>query len=202
MATPSAAGRGTPVQDEIEVKARITHLAALRRALRRAGARLEFRGRMTDEKYDRGNELKRRDELLRLRVYRAAGRRGGPDAVLGWKGAQRRRAGYRHRPELETVVPDAAALRGVLRRLRFRPVETTDRRVEIYRLRGATLRVERYPRMDTLLEVEGTPRAIERAIRATGLPRARFLSESLPYFMRAYRRRTGRDARVSWGDGR
>jgi predicted adenylyl cyclase CyaB len=188
--------------DEIEVKARVTNLAALRRALRRAGARLEFRGRMTDAKYDRGRELKRRDEVLRLRVYRPAGRRGAARAVLGWKGAQRRVAGYRHRPELETAVPDAAAVDGLMHRLRFRIVETVDRRIEVYRLGGATVRIERYPGMDTLLEVEGPPRAIERAIRATGMPRARFLAESLPYFLRAYRRRTGRSPRVAWGGAR
>lgn len=194
---------GVPAQDEIEVKARITNLAAVRRALRRAGARLEFRGRMIDRRYDRRHELKRRDEVLRLRVYRPVGRRGpAAHVVLGWKGAQRRRAGYRHRPELETVVPDAGALQGLLERLRFRLVQTIDRRIELYRLGGATLRIERYPAMDTLLEVEGPPRAIERAIRATGMPRDRFLSESLPYFMRAYRRRTGRPARVAWGASR
>jgi adenylate cyclase class IV len=194
------AASGPPV-DEIEVKARITDLPALRRALRRAHARLAFRGRMSDRKFDRRRELRRRDQVLRLREYHPAGRRGAPLAIFGWKGAQRRQAGYRHRPELETAVPDGAAVQGLLQRLGYRVVESIDRRVEIYRLGGATLRIERYPRMDTLLEVEGSPRAIERAIRATGMPRERFLSESLPYFMRAYRRRTGRPARVSRSGG-
>jgi len=48
--------------------------------------------------------------------------------------------------------------------------------------------------MDVLLEVEGEPPAIERAIAATGLPRERFLPESLPYFVAAYEARTGRAA--------
>jgi hypothetical protein len=45
--------------------------------------------------------------------------------------------------------------------------------------------------------VEGPPDDIERAIVATGLPRAAFLPESLPYFTEAYELRTGRVARVS-----
>ena len=72
-----------------------------------------------------------------------------------------------------------------------------DRRIEVYRLGAAVLRLERYPRMDTLLEVEGPPAAIERAVAATGLPRERFHAESLPYFLAAYRRRTGRQARLA-----
>jgi len=72
-----------------------------------------------------------------------------------------------------------------------------DRAVEQYRLGEATLRLEWYPAMDVLLEVEGQPEAIERAARATGLPRDAFLAESLPYFTAAYEERTGRVARVS-----
>jgi adenylate cyclase class IV len=191
--------------DELEVKARVTDLRALRRALRRAGARLEFRGRMTDRRFDHRRELIQRDEVLRLRVYRPTGRSGRDraHAVLAWKGAaSTRRGAYRHRAELEVGVADANAMVVLLARLRYRVTEVIDRRVEVYRLGKAVLRLERYPRMDTLLEVEGPPPAIERAIAATGLPRGVFLSESLPYFVAAYRRRTGRPARLAEGEGR
>lgn len=194
------AGRSQP-QDELELKARVTDLARLRRALRAAGARLVFRGRMTDQRYDRAHELTRRDQVLRLRVYRPAGRRG-VQAILGWKGPVSARRGYRHRHELECAVADPAAIRTLLTQLRYRVTLAIDRRVEVYRLGGAMVRLERYPRMDTLVEVEGRPAAIERAIRMSGLPRSQFRSESLPYFTRAYRRRTGRPALLAWGKGR
>jgi len=185
-------------RDELELKARITDVAGLRRALRTAGARLEFRGRMTDLRFDRARELIRRDHVLRLRVYRPAGRRGGAiSAVLGWKGPASARRGYRQRRELEFGVANPVAIRFLLECLRYRVTLAIDRRVEVYRLGGAVLRLERYPEMDTLLEVEGRPAAIERAVKAIGLPRERFRSESLPFFTRAYRRRTGRPARLS-----
>jgi hypothetical protein len=57
--------------------------------------------------------------------------------------------------------------------------------------------MEWYPAMDVLLEVEGAPEEIERAIAATGLPRESFLPESLPYFTAAYEKRTGNTARVA-----
>jgi adenylate cyclase class IV len=119
--------------------------------------------------------------------------------VLAWKGSASARGGYRHRAELEVAVSDPAALQALLVRLRYRVTLAIDRQVEVYRLGGATLRIERYPRMDTLLEVEGPPAAIERAITAIGLPRDRFLSESLPFFTLAYRRRTGRREQLARG---
>jgi adenylate cyclase class IV len=195
-AAPGAARRASRVADELEVKARITAIEALRRALRRAGARLEFRGRMLDRRYDHRGALTRRDEVLRLRVYYPAGR-GPVTASLDWKGPASARGDYRHRAEIEIPVTTPDRWHELLGRLGFRVTLAIDRRVEVYRLHGAILRLERYPRMDTLLEIEGPPRAIERAIGATGLPRERFLSESLPHFTAAYRRRTGRRARLA-----
>lgn len=196
----TARARSHRPADELEVKARITAVEALRRALRRAGARLEFHGRMLDRRYDRGRELIRRDEVLRLRVYVPDGRKRA-HGVLGWKGPASARGGgrYRHRAELEIAVAEPTHIHALLDRLGYRVLLAIDRRVEVYHLHGAVLRLERYPRMDTLLEVEGSPRAIERAIRATGVPRERFLSESLPYFTAAYRRRTGRRPRLARG---
>ena len=191
----------TRPKGELEVKARITQVRELQRRLERAGATVEFRGRMADRRYDRSRTLAGRDEVLRLRTYQPKGR-GRSRAVLTWKGAAsaRARGRYRHRLELELDVPDPGALHGVLTRLGFRVSQAIDRRVEVYRLGHAILRLERYPRMDTLLEIEGPPSAIERAIAATGLERERFRSESLPYFMVAYRRRTGRSPRLSLSD--
>ena len=56
-----------------------------------------------------------------------------------------------------------------------------------FEYRGAIVRVERYPRMDTLVEVEGEPAAIEAAIAATGLPRAGFTRRAPAGFRRAVR---------------
>jgi len=190
-------GKGRPA-DELEVKARITDVQGLRRALSRAGARIEFRGKMTDRRYDHGRELLRQDQVLRLRTYRPAGR-GEGWAVLSWKGPAGRRGRYRHRAELEVHVSHPDLLHAVLTRLGFRVSQLIERQVEVYRLGRAMLRLERYPRMDKLLEVEGPPSAIERAVAATGLPRTDFLSESLPYFETAYRRRTGKSPRLSFG---
>jgi len=69
-----------------------------------------------------------------------------------------------------------------------------EREIAQYELEGAAVRFERYPRLDDLVEVEGTPEQIERAITAIGLPRAGFTSERLPDFVRRFEARTGERA--------
>ena len=187
-----------PPSDELEVKARVENPDALARALAAAGAALVFQGEMTDRRYDRGRSLEARDEVLRLRVYRPVDGGGGAAyGVLAWKGPVSTRGAYRHRAELESRIADPDAALALLQRLGLEVTLRIDRTITQYRLGAAVLRVERYPAMDTLLEVEGEPAAIERAIAATGLPRERFVPESLPYFVRAYERRTGRRAELA-----
>jgi hypothetical protein len=61
----------------------------------------------------------------------------------------------------------------------------------------ATVRMERYPEMDALVEVEGDPNAIESAIGVTGIPRGAFTADALSEFVRRYEARTGASARLS-----
>jgi hypothetical protein len=51
--------------------------------------------------------------------------------------------------------------------------------------------------MDVLLEVEGSPDAIEDAIATTGIPRSAFSDERLLDFVARYEERTGLDAALS-----
>lgn len=186
----------TVVREELELKARVEDPDGLRRALLAAGAELVYRGAMMDRRFDRRGRLERRDEVVRLRVYHPDDR--SPEwGVLGWKGPVSRRGNYRAREEWESRVDDPKAVLVILRHMGYKICVRVDRAVEQYRLGDATLRIEWYPAMDVLVEVEGTPDAIERAVAATGLPRDAFLPESLPYFTAAYEERTGRVARVS-----
>jgi adenylate cyclase class IV len=182
--------------DELEIKARVDDPTAVAAALRRAGAEREFAGLMRDRRFDRAGALAARDEVLRLRVYQPAD--GAPAwGVLGWKGPVSARGAYRHRAETETRVTDPDAALAILEHLGCDVILTIDRRIESWRLGGAVCRLEWYPAMDVLLEVEGEPQAIERAVAAIGLPRDRFLPESLPYFVAEYEARTGARAALA-----
>jgi adenylate cyclase class 2 len=177
--------------DELELKAVIPDPDALRARLLAAGAVERFRGGMSDRRYDRAGELAARDEVLRVRSYRPAD--GQSEAVLGWKGPSfHSPGGYKRREEIEIEV--AASPHELLTARGYGVVHTIDRDVEVFDLDGATIRIERYPEMDPLLEIEGTPETIERAVRVTGIDRAAFTPESLADFVRRYEERTGQCA--------
>ena len=174
--------------DELEVKAVVPDPSALRRSLERSGASLAFAGSMVDARYDRGDELLPRDEVLRVRTMHAAD--GTVEWRLAWKGPTRRSPeGYKLRDERECRVVGDTSPAGILEALGYQVVHRIEREIEIYDVGGATVRIETYPRMDVLLEIEGAPASIERAIAVTGLPRAAFSAEPLAAFVERFEAR-------------
>jgi adenylate cyclase class IV len=182
---------------EWELKAVVPDWTALRARLESSGAALEFEGRLEDRRYDTpADDLSARDHVLRLRIYRdPAGR--VTRASLDWKGPTEYRGGYKVREERSTSVGDPDVMATVLERLDYHVAVAIDRAIVQYALRGASVRLERYPRMDDLVEVEGTADSIEAAIRATGLSREAFTADALAGFIARFEARTGTTAAVS-----
>lgn len=177
---------------EVELKAVLDDWARRAARLTEAGAVLGFAGRLEDRRYDTPlRDLARRDEVLRLRIYRDA---SGARAELGWKGPTAYEGGYKVRDELQCSAQAPDVLATMLARLGYEVTRAIDREIAQYELQGTTVRFERYPRMDDLVEVEGAPDGIERAILALGLDRAAFTTERLPQFVMRWQQRTGQSA--------
>jgi predicted adenylyl cyclase CyaB len=180
---------------EVELKAVVDDLAARRERLENAGAILEYEGMLLDRRYDfESAELSTHDEVLRLRTYVAG---GSVKCYLDWKGPTEVRDVYKTREEISTRVEDADALREILARLGFVVTMAIDREIAQYKVHGATVRFETYPRMDVLVEVEGQPGEIEQAIEALGIARGQFTSERLNSFVQRFENRTGVRAAIS-----
>jgi len=177
---------------EVEVKAVVDDIVARRQRLVAARATESFAGRMRDLRYDTADRaLAAVDQVLRVRVYAGA---GSETAQLDWKGATRVESGLKAREEFSTGVSDLAGLTAILQALGYVVTREIEREVWVYRVGDATVRFERYPRMDDLVEVEGTPAAIERAIEQLGMDREAFTAERLPDFARRYEARTSERA--------
>jgi predicted adenylyl cyclase CyaB len=180
---------------EVELKAVVDDLAARRERLENAGAILEYEVMLLDRRYDfESAELSTHDEVLRLRTYVAG---GSVKCYLDWKGPTEVRDVYKTREEISTRVEDADALREILARLGFVVTMAIDREIAQYKVHGATVRFETYPRMDVLVEVEGQPGEIEQAIEALGIARGQFTSERLNSFVQRFENRTGVRAAIS-----
>jgi adenylate cyclase class IV len=179
---------------ELEVKAVVTEPDTVRRALETAGARLDFRGMMRDRRFDRDGLLGGKDEVLRVRVWEAE-EVSHTRAQVAWKGPTTRSPdGYKQRQEIEFAADDGTHAVRFLEALGYQVVEAIDRYVEVSELHGTTARLEWYPRMDVLIEIEGTAEGIEELIRVIGIPRDRCLSDSLTQFAARYADRTGTPA--------
>jgi len=182
---------------EIELKSVVVNEDECRRRIEAAGARLMFDGRLEDRRYDTpDHRLVTADELLRVR---ARSDDAGARATLEWKGPTRLENGYKVREELVANTTDAAELAAILERLGYAVIGEIDRHVVQYTLDQAVIRFERYPRMDVLVEVEGDPPAIERAIEALGMPRDGFSGDRLPAFIARFESRTRARAAINVG---
>ncbi len=184
--------------DETELKAMVPDPEACRARLEAAGARLVFEGALIDRRWDLPHRpLADRDEVVRVRSSIPTHAGGAARHTLDWKGPTRVEDGYKKRLERSTGVEDASVLEIMLASAGFVVTREVEREIAQYALGDATLRFERYPRLDVLMEVEGTPAAVEAAIAATGLPRATFTAARLADFVAAFERRTGQTAALS-----
>jgi adenylate cyclase class IV len=181
---------------EVELKGLLTsdaELAQARARLEEAGAELMYEGRLEDKRYDTTDRaLALQDHVLRLRVYR------GETVVtsLDFKGPTTYADGFKVREEHTVGADDPVALARILEAMGYVITREIDREIAQYRHAGAVIRFERYPRMDILVEVEGEPEAIERAILTLGMAREGFTTERLPDFVLKYESRTGERAAI------
>ena len=183
---------------EVELKAVVPDVNACRTRLMQHGGILREAGTLRDLRYDTEDRaLRARDVVLRVREFTGATKR----VSLDWKGAASFDSGYKAREEVTLGIADAATASRILEGLGFVVSFEIDRDIEVFDMHGATVRFERYARMDTLVEVEGAPHAIEQAIQALGIPRAEFTTERLADFVQRYEERSGQRAALSNADG-
>ncbi len=198
----------SPGKREVEIKLRVTDLAALRRRLARLGARAGPGSRVheTNTLFDTPQGgLAKHGQLLRLRLVRPAGKtRGGREAdsraVLTYKGpsekpeatkpperktlapAHTRR--YKVREELEVAVTDPQQLRLILEALGLRGWFRYEKYRTTYRLPAgarwaAGLKVELDETpIGAFVELEGPPEAIDRAAELLGYGPADYISKT------------------------
>ena len=183
---------------EFELKAALPGGATgFRERLADAGWRLSFEGLMSDRRFDTpGRSLEGRDEVLRIRCMTSVS--GESRTLLGWKGPASEEHGYKVRPELETVVQDTETAVAILESLGYSEVILViDRHVAVYEKGRVSARIETYPAMDVLVELEGDADRIEARFADLGLPREDWKPWPLDEFVRRYEERTGSEARLS-----
>lgn len=178
---------------ETEIKLAVPNVPGLRKWLARQGARLGKRWHEFNTLFDTPqNTLRRSDRLLRLRTW-------GGKTVVTVKGKSlptaAARAKYKRRREIEITVADARAARDFLLALGYRPgfrYEKFRTEVEVRGASGVHIYLDETP-IGGYLEIEGQPRAIDRAARLLGYRFTDYITESyLALYAKFCRRRKRR----------
>jgi adenylate cyclase class 2 len=186
---------------EIEIKLRVKDAEALKAALKGMGARLLLGGTGRVHEWntlfdtDR-QDLRKREQLLRTRVETPDGhvprgkKSAGQPALLTFKGpviGGRRRGGgskigggHKVREEIEFRLGDAAGAAKILERLGMRPSFHYEKYRTTFRLhtedwaKGLLIELDETP-IGTFMELEGPPKAIDRAAKALGFSKKDYI---------------------------
>ena len=182
---------------EVELKSVVDDVDRCRAAVERAGAKLVFAGRLEDRRWDTPDRaMLAKDHVLRVRVYRGAGRPGRSSSGRADAPGRHLQAprGARHvglRPGVSLRDAGPTRLRG---QHRDRP---GDRAVRPRRHDGPIRALSTHGRSR---RGRGGAEQIERAIAVLGLAREGFTTDRLPDFVRRYEERTGGRAAISDAD--
>jgi adenylate cyclase class 2 len=158
---------------ETEIKLSVPDIRTARRMLRAAGFRISRR-RVFEANtiFDTPKlSLRRTRTLLRLRE-------AGGVATITYKGAPVP-SRHKSREELETKLKDARVMRTILERLGFRAVWRYEKYRTEYRLdRGAGMATLDETPIGVYLELEGSPRWIDRMARVLGFMHKDYITAS------------------------
>jgi len=171
-----------PLKFEIEIKLRLPpKLGKIRRVLHAAGFRVvKPRIHESNILFDNAKRtLRKHGKLLRLR-------RAGPHRLLTYKGPSQP-SRYKKRHEVEIDLHNGGSLEEIFTHLGYRPVF----RYEKYRTEYAKPRTEGKVLLDetpigNFLEIEGSPRWIDRTALALGFRHSDYITRSYGYLYLAY----------------
>ncbi len=172
-----------PTPQEVEIKFLVPDLKSLQQKLGKLGFHCETPStHEVNTLYDvRGQKLRRKGELLRLRCY-------GEKWKLTHK-AKGKTGRHKSRGELETSLSDGKATDAILRALGFAPSFVYEKfRAEWSDGEGHVV-LDHTPIGD-LAEIEGKPRWIDRTARELGIARQQYITKSYAELFFDWKRRT------------
>jgi adenylate cyclase, class 2 len=170
---------------EIEIKLRITDIPTILHKINALGAKTNGRVREQNSLHDTPqSDLLRRDMLLRLRIETPAGRKTqntrSERVILTSKAPShqpptKKPSRYKERSEREQVAAKSSRqTAAALTSLGFRPAFRYDKFRTSFHLPNLHLDLDETP-AGTFLELEGAPKAIDRAARALGFTKKAYL---------------------------
>jgi adenylate cyclase class 2 len=174
--------------DEVEIKFRIDDLERLKQALQEAGFRLETpRTHEVNTLYDlRGQPLRRKGELLRLRQY-------GSEWILTHK-AKGKAGRHKNRAETEVRIDDGEQMDTILRNLGFQPSFRYEKFRAEWSDGSGQVVVDEIP-IGNFGEIEGAPDWIDRTAEKLDIAPRQYITSSYAELFYDWKKQTRTSAR-------
>lgn len=177
---------------EKELRGRIDDINKFRDQLNRAGAKMSQKGFMQDYYFDNPFlDLKSKNQKLRIRAidYKLI--------QLCWKGPISVDKQTKIREEIEVSVKNVEPLIKIFEKLGFQNTRFYERYFETYLLYDVKIRIEQFPIMDILVEIEGEQHLIDRVVTRLNISKDVFGPKTLVSFIKKYEIRNGTHAKLS-----
>lgn len=177
---------------EKELRGKIDDLNKFRDQLNIAGAKMSQKGFMQDYYFDNPFlNLKSKNQKLRIRAidYKLI--------QLCWKGPISVDKQTKIREEIEVGVKNVEPLIKIFEKLGFQNTRFYERYFETYLLYDVKIRIEQFPIMDILFEIEGEQHLINRAVTHLNISKDVFGPKTLVSFIKEYEIRNGTPAKLS-----
>jgi adenylate cyclase class 2 len=172
---------------ETEIKLALADVKTGRALLRQAGFRVTRR-----RVFERNDVFDTPECALRKGGALLRVRQAGRAVTLTYKGPAAV-SRYKSREEVETPVPDAAVIATIFERLGFRPIFRYEKyRTEFGHPGGGLATLDETP-IGVFMELEGTPRWIDRAARQLGFAECDYITASYGRLFLEWRHRQGLD---------
>ncbi len=155
---------------EREVKIKVENLQEQEEKLLNLGAVFKDKCFENNYLFDRGKELFKRGEALRLRIC-------SQRATLTYKGKPISDPRYKVREEIQTEVKDPEAMVEILKRLGFSVAFYYEKERKNYRLGSVLVSLDKTP-LGNFLEIEGSPEGIDRVARSLGFSPADYIKKT------------------------
>lgn len=181
---------------EVELRAKVNNFNKVRKELKILRAKFLGGFKVKDTAFDKPNNyFYKKGIMIRLRSIEDS--KGNNRHFLAYKAPSKKNS-YKVLEEIETEVLEGDKIVRILEYLGLKIPFYMEKIREIYQLRETEVALDHYPFLGYFVEIEGSPKNIEKTIKKLKMKRNDFNNRSLDYYIDKTKKRLGRDFKLTF----
>lgn len=181
---------------ETELRAKVNNFNKVRKELKILRAKFLGGFKIKDTAFDKPNNYFYKKGIM-IRLRKIEDNKGNIKHFLAYKAPSKKNS-YKVLEEIETAVLEGDKIAKILEYLGLEIPFSMEKIREIYQLRKTEIALDHYPFLGYFIEIEGSPKNIEEAIKKLKMKRNDFNNRSLDYYIDKTKKRLDWDLRLSF----